>query len=124
MSYDQEKNSINQRFIEAIKLLVDLKKFNSPRELGLKYGIDPGVISDWKANRSYVRLKHIYNVVSDFPILNLDYILFGKGELKKNENILKDYQKSPPPTIEEPSISDLLKRIEELEAVVKKMERK
>lgn len=121
MASDSIKDAINQRFIEAINLLVQRKLFSSPRDYGLKFDIKASTISDFKYGRSHVDVRHIYNIVSAYRFLSLDYIILGEGSLERKDvqliNIPEDVGKNSP--LPSSSIEDLVKRIEYLEKALK-----
>lgn len=118
---DQIKDAINQRFIEAIDLLIERKLFKSRSSYGLLYDIKPATISDWKYGRSHVDLRHMYNMGLNYPFISLEYIILGNGDLLKPEekSVESDEENKENTVASALTLENLEKRIKDLEETKK-----
>jgi hypothetical protein len=115
------KHAINLRFVEAIDVLKKRKLFKSRAAYARRYDIGLSSISDWLSGRSTVDLWHIHNMAINYPFINLEYIITGRGELEnkgEGSSALNDSDHGSTPLNE-----DLKKRLTDLEELVRNIQK-
>lgn len=109
--------SISERFIRACVWLRSEKRISTNGELATFLGLDPSLLSNLKNKRANIGLEKLALACSKFPeTLNLDWLLFGTGEM------LKAAPANRPDSAGPQSISDkLIACMEEKEKLLKEI---
>lgn len=86
-------NDITQRYLLLIKTLIDNKEVSSGKEFAQRIGVSPSSITEIDKGRTNVGLSALQKTVQTFPLINLDWLINGKGEIFKTKtpkNVIKE----------------------------------
>lgn len=71
------ETTLNQR----LEMYLSSKNI-SRKELARKWGVSKQAVTNWLTDLSQIPVKHIINVVSEYPELNARWLLIGTGDME------------------------------------------
>lgn len=74
-------NDITQRFIEVYEYLLKINQVQTISDFAKKIGVSSSMITEINKKRSNVGVKAIQNTVSQFEMINVDWLITGKGKM-------------------------------------------
>jgi phage repressor protein C with HTH and peptisase S24 domain len=80
---------VNNRFLEVYEYLLERKYILSKREFMDKIGISSSMFTEISKGRSNVGMKVIQNTVNEFPFIDLNWWISGKGEMLLSPNSIE-----------------------------------
>ena len=84
------KNDIDQRVIEYIEYLVQIKRYKSERNYLLSIGLPPNKLSDARKGKASFRAEDIGIILMKDEMLNGHWIMTGKGSMLLSDDNLTE----------------------------------
>ena len=80
--------SVNERFVQCAKYLIESRKMRNQAELGRTLGLSKGYVSQIMGGKREPSETIVSNLCARFPELNSNWILTGEGEMLQELQIL------------------------------------
>ncbi|WP_395074527.1 hypothetical protein [Flavobacterium sp.] len=80
-------NDITIRFLIAYEFLLENKRIKNTRDFGNKLNVSNSLVTEICKKRSNAGIVPIQNLLLNFEEIDADWLLTGKGEIVKSEDI-------------------------------------
>ncbi len=85
-------NEISERFLKVVTYVTTNNIVKNKKELAKFVGVSVSSLTEIFSGRSNVGIKVIQNTVSSFEMINVEWLITGRGEMLKKEAHIYKYQ--------------------------------
>lgn len=86
-------NEISERFLQLVTYVTTNNIVKNKKELAKLIGVSSSSLTEIFSGRSNVGIKVIQNTVTSFDMINVEWLITGRGDMLKKDTLIYNVQK-------------------------------